>query len=441
MPAIVLITVMALAIAMPLGLGWAVAGPVRPWRDELANGLAMAGTAALLLEFLLSGRFRMISGGIGIDRTMRWHQLLARVLTVGLLVHPFLYTLPDAPQFLWPGDPNRAGVLGIGAGMLATGALAWLGLGVLTASAIGRDALPWRYETWRLAHGLGAALVAGLGLAHAIAGGRYSAQPAVMAGWAVLAGLAVASLVSTYLVRPLRLARSPWRVAAVRPAAEHCWEVVLEPRGHDGLRFRAGQFAWLRLDRPALSRREHPFSIASAPGDDGSLSFLVKEAGDFTRGIGTLPVGARAFVDGPHGHLTIDGRREAGVCLIGGGVGVAPLLSILRAARARRDPRPFLLLYGNRHQGQVLAGAELDAIAREIDLTTEHVLQEPPPGWSGARGMIDRALVMQRCAAAARAGWVFVLCGPPPMMRAVRGGLVALGVPSRRVLEERFTYD
>ena len=66
----------------------------------------------------------MISGGIGIDRTMRWHQLLARALTAGLLVHPFLYTLPDAPQFLWPGDPTRAGVLGIGAGMLATGALA-----------------------------------------------------------------------------------------------------------------------------------------------------------------------------------------------------------------------------------------------------------------------------------------------------------------------------
>ncbi|MEO3471837.1 ferredoxin reductase family protein [Roseomonas sp. CAU 1739] len=441
MPAIALITVMALAIAAPLGLGWAFGGPVRPWRDELAGGLAMAGTAALLSEFLLSGRFRMISGRIGIDRTMRWHQLLARVLTVGLLVHPFLYTLPDASQFVRPGDPTRAGMLGIGAVMLATGALAWLGLGVLTITAIARDALPWRYEAWRLGHGLGAALVAGLGLAHALTGGRYSALPAVAASWAVLAGLAGASLASTYLIRPLLLARRPWRVAAVQPAAERCWEVVLEPLGHEGLRFRAGQFAWLRLDRPALSRREHPFSIASAPGGDGSLSFLVKQAGDFTNDIGALRPGARAFVDGPHGHLTIDGRREPGVCLIGGGVGVAPLLSILRAARARRDPRPFLLLYGNRHQGQVLAGAELDAMAQEIDLTTEHVLQEPPSGWSGARGMVDRALVAQRCAGAAREGWVFVLCGPPPMMREVRGGLAALGVPSRRILEERFTYD
>jgi predicted ferric reductase len=436
-PATLLIAAYVGLVGLPLALGWALVGPARAWPDEVSSALALAGFAALLLEFLLSGRFRAVSGGIGIDRTMRWHQVLARVLTVALLLHPFLYTTPTGAQFLRPEDATRAGVLGLDAHALVTGALAWLMLGVLTVTAIGRDALSWRYESWRLMHGLGAALVALLGLLHTLRAGRYSAHPILAGYWGVLFALAALSLLAVYIARPLRLARRPWRIAAVTPAAERCWQVVLNPVGHPGLRFRAGQFAWIRLDRSPFSMREHPFSIASAPGGDGRLSFLIKEAGDFTSTIGTLRPGARAFVEGPHGTLTVDGRSEPGLCLLGGGVGVAPLLSILRARRAAGDARPALLVYANRHQGQILAGEELPALGAEV----VHVLQDPPPGWTGEAGMVSRDFVTRRCAAAAREGWLFVLCGPPPMMREVRAGLAALGVPARRILEERFVYD
>jgi ferredoxin-NADP reductase len=54
---------------------------------------------------------------------------------------------------------------------------------------------------------------------------------------------------------------------------------------------------------------------------------------------------------------------------------------------------------------------------------------------------MDRGFIQDRCATAARDGWLFVLCGPPPMMREVRAGLAALGVPAARILEERFVYD
>jgi predicted ferric reductase len=433
MPALILIAAYAGLVGLPVLLGWWLLGPARPWPDEVSSALALAGFAALLLEFLLSGRFRAISGGIGIDRTMRWHQAFARVLTGALLVHPFLYTTPSGAQFLRPEDATHAGVLGLDAHSLATGAIAWLLLGVLTVTAIGRDSLPWRYETWRLMHGLGAALVALLGMRHALWAGRYSLHPVLTAYWGMLFALAVLSLLAVYVLRPIRLARRPWRVASVSAAAERIWRVVLEPVGHAGLRFRAGQFAWLRLDRPAWSMREHPFSIASAPGGDGRLEFLVKESGDFTNTIGTLRPGARAFVEGPHGHLVVDDRAAPGLCLIAGGAGVAPLLSILRANPAR----PALLIYGNRHAGQIVAQNELDAIGAEV----VHVLQAPPPGWTGEAGMVTRDLVKRCCATAARQGWLFVLCGPPPMMREVRAGLAALGVPPGRILEERFVYD
>nr|WP_232474628.1 ferric reductase-like transmembrane domain-containing protein [Roseomonas rubea] len=394
----------------------------------------MAGFAALLLEFLLSGRFRGISGGIGIDRTMRWHQIFARVLTVGLLLHPFLYTVPIGAQFLRPEDATQAGVLRLDAYTLVTGWAAWLLLGLLTITAIGRDSMPWRYETWRLLHGLGAAAVALLGMRHTLWAGRYSTDPVLTTYWGAMFALATGSLLLVYLGRPLRHMRSPWRVASVTRAAECIWSVVLEPVGHAGLRFRAGQFAWIRLGASPFSLREHPFSIASAPRPDGMLEFLVKEAGDFTRAVGSIAPGTRAFVDGPHGHLWIEGRAEPGLCLIAGGVGVAPLLSMLRA---KVDARPVLLLYGNRHAGQILGSEDLAASGAEV----VHVLQEPPPGWQGATGLMDRAFIRTRCEAPAKAGWLFVLCGPPPMMREVRAGLAALGVPAGRILEERFVYD
>jgi hypothetical protein len=103
-PATLLIAAHDGMVGLPVLLGWA-----RAWPDELSSALALAGFAALLLEFLLSGRFRAISGGIGIDRRLRWHQSFARVLTAALLLHPFCTRRPPARRSCGPRmPPGRA---------------------------------------------------------------------------------------------------------------------------------------------------------------------------------------------------------------------------------------------------------------------------------------------------------------------------------------------
>jgi predicted ferric reductase len=427
----------ALLVALPVALGWWLIGPARPWLEEASSAIAIMATAALLLEFLLSGRFRVISAGIGMDRSLRWHQVFAQVLTIAALLHPLFYLTPSGAAFHRPDDASA--VLGVDAPSLITGTLAWLLLGLLTLTAIRRDDLPYKYEVWRVSHGLGAALLAGFALHHAILAGRYSAMPALMAYWAFLLALALGSLVAVYLLRPWQLARRPWRIAALERVGDRLWSLTLEPDGHAGLSYRAGQFAWLRLDCSAFSVREHPFSIASAPSDGKDLRFLIKEVGDFTRQIGTLPIGARAFVDGPHGALCLEGQRAPGIFMIAGGAGLAPMLSLLRDAAARGETRPITLLYGNRHEGQMIASAELAALAGRLRLDLHHVLQEPPPGWTGLAGMMTPELIQAEAAKAAQEGWIFLLCGPGPMIRAAHQGLAALGVPRRRILEERFS--
>ncbi|MBU8541411.1 ferredoxin reductase family protein [Falsiroseomonas tokyonensis] len=435
------IGLLAVGVILPLMLGWLLVGPIRPWTDEIAGAAALIGFAALLWSFVLSGRFRAITDVVGMDRTMRWHQATGLAVSLLLLLgHPFLYTLPDGPAFMRPDDLTHAHVLGLGGASIVTGVLAWLLLGLLTLTAIGRDQLPFRYEAWRAGHGALAISVVLLGLHHALSAGRYSASPVVAGTWLLLADMAAATLLWVWLIRPIGLARRPWRIASLRPAALRTWELVLEPVGHDGLRFQAGQFAWLKLDRAPFARREHPFSIASPPSEAGRLRFLIKEAGDFTRSIGALPPGARAFVDGPHGHLVVDDRPEPGLAFLCGGVGVAPALAILCEEARRPNPRPMLLVYGNRLAGQILAREELERLCAASRLEVVHVIGEPSPDWIGETGQLDTAVIARHCEVAAREGWLFVLCGPPPMLREARRTLRALGVSRKRILEERFTY-
>ncbi|QXM23507.1 hypothetical protein KO353_09195 [Elioraea tepida] len=211
--------------------------------------------------------------------------------------------------------------------------LAWPLLGLVVLTAIGRDRLPWRYETWRLSHGLGALALAALGAVHAIESPR-GPHPALAFVWIALAAIAPATLVFVYFLRPLARARRPWRVVSVAPEAESVWRVTIAADGHQGLAFRAGQFVWLVLDRGPFSLREHPFSIASPPSEPARLEFVIAEAGDFTRTVGSITPGARADLDGPHGALTPLERDAEGFVLIAGGTGIAPILSILGEAAA-----------------------------------------------------------------------------------------------------------
>jgi predicted ferric reductase len=439
LPAAALCLLYLALVGAPLALAALQDTAPRQIWDELATGAGLAGLAILLVEFALSGRFRTISGRIGMDVTMRLHQLLARTAAGLLLLHPFLYR---GRQQLDPRQaPPGADTLDYGLDGLWPGIVAWLLLGALMVMAIGRDGL-YRHELWRLGHGAMALAVAGLGVLHATRAGRYSADPVLAWFWTGLFGVAVASLLWVYLAKPLMKHRRPWRVTGVQHLADRTWELTLSPDGHDGLRFAPGQFAWISIGHGAFSLNENPFSIASAPGAGPDLRFVIKELGDFTRRIGDIPTGTPAHVDAPFGALTLDGHRDVpGICLVAGGVGIAPMLSHLREMALDSDPRPRLLVYANRSPSQVVHGDELDRMARETPLELVHVLSEPPPGWQGETGLVTRDLLERHLDAAARRDWVFVLCGPPPMLHAVETALLEMGVPARNILSEQFSYD
>lgn len=421
-------------VTLPLVLSWWVGGPPRQFQQELASGMGILAFSMVLMEFILSGRFKAISNGVGLDVTMRFHQILARTALAFALLHPFLYqgTPSGGPR---PWDPTRALTITTDFSALSTGIAAYLLLPSLVLLAIGRAQLNFRYETWRLLHGIGALLIAVLLWHHTVDAGRYGSQPVMSWVWLAMTGLAIGSLLSVYLLVPVLQKARPWRVTSVARLTPRQWEVTVKPNGHRGLDYKAGQFVWLNVGNSPFSLKENPFSICSAPVAGPELSFMIKELGDFTRTIGQIETGTLAYLDGPYGNLSLEGRTEPGVALIAGGVGLAPLLGILRQMRLTGDAREVKVIYGNRIIDQIAYREELD------NEDVFYILQEPPETWPGETGFIDAALIDRVFTEKEFSEWVFVMCGPPIMMDTVEDHLIERGTPSHRILSERFSYD
>lgn len=434
MKPLLLIVAYLVAVTLPLIVSAWVGGPPRQFHQELASGLGILAFSMILMEFILSGRFKAISNGVGMDVTMRFHQIMARTALVFALLHPFLYqSTPSGGHRPW--DPSRELTLTADFSALSTGIAAYLLLPSLVLLAIGRAQLGYKYETWRLLHGIGALLIAVLLLHHTVYAGRYGSQPVMTWVWLAMTGVAVGSLLIVYLLVPFLQKARPWRVTSVIQLTPKQWEVTVTPDGHRGLAYKAGQFAWLNVGHSTFSMKENPFSICSAPAAGPEISFMIKELGDFTRTVGQIKAGTVAYVDGPYGNLSMDGRAEPGVALIAGGVGLAPLLGMLRQMRLTGDSRKVRVVYGNRLIDQIAYGEEL---AQE---DVVYVLSEPPETWDGETGFLDAAVMDRAFSDKEFREWAFVMCGPAIMMDTVEDHLITRGTPSHRILSERFDYD
>ncbi|WP_139150689.1 ferredoxin reductase family protein [Halofilum ochraceum] len=430
-----LILVYVLVALLPLAVAVVAQAPGRPGLGDLASSIAMVGFAALLLEFAFSGRFRLLTDVVGMDALMRFHQFSGYVVLLMLLLHPYLYALfPGETGIPGDTDPGGSALAGV------TGFIAWFGLIGLVFAAIFRDDLPIPYERWRLGHGVGAAIIAILGLVHTLGAGTAAASPVVAGFWIGAVGLALLSLLQVYALRPWLQLRRPWRVRAVHSVGDDIHELTIEPDRHDGLRFQAGQFVWLRIAPGPWGLREHPFSIASAPGDGPGLRFIIKANGDYTRQIGAVATGAAAWIDGPFGHFGEPDDDDAALLFIAGGVGLAPILGLLRDRLQRGDQRPMRLIYACRWRRDLILQEELDELTRGLDLDIVRVVDEEDRPAGAQAGPVGAELLRECLPDADRRRIGCFICAPPGMIDAMETLLVEAGVPPGRITSERFRY-
>jgi predicted ferric reductase len=399
---------------------------------ELSIALGFVGLTQIAVQFILIARFRRLTAPYGIDIILRYHRQIALVAVGAILLHPAIIVLDN---------PSRAELLNPLGGNWASRA-AWasvLALLAIVVTSLFRERLRIGYEWWRGSHlvlGVAAIVFAQL---HVSMAGLYTNTFWKQAVWVGTALLMVGLVLYLRILKPLVQRGAAWRVAEVRPERGDTHTLVLEPVGHEGIRFAPGQFGWIKL-RGSFTLEEHPYSFSSSAERTDRLEFGIKALGDFSSRICAVRPGTEAYLDGPHGAFSIDRYPAAGYVFVAGGVGITPMMSFLRTMADRGDPRPVLLLYADRVWDEVAYREELKALGGRLALEVVYVLENEPEeaGWEGETGFVTPE-VLERRLPRERFARFFFVCGPPAMMDAVHAALLEHGVPEAHVQLEKFS--
>ena len=399
------------------------------WDFSMAMGFA--GMAMMGVQFLLTARFRRASAPFGIDIIYLFHRYLA-VMAFALIFLHFLIIRFDNVDALGAINPLHA------PWYMTVGRLSLLLFALLIITSLWRKKLNIHYDEWRMLHIALAVTAFLLALAHIEGVGYYIDAPAKRWLWTGYTLFWLLLIVYLRLIKPWRMSSRPYRVTEVCRERGDSWTLVLAPEGHPGLSFKPGQFAWLTLRESPWHVKEHPFSFSSSADSQTGLEFTIKQLGDFTSTIKDTQVGEIAYLDGPYGTFSVDLYPDApGFIFIAGGVGAAPILSMLRTLADRHERRPLWFVYGNNCWHDVIFREELDVLKERLDLHLVHVLKEPPDVWQGESGFITPALLKKVLPLEARK-YECLLCGPKPMSDAAQQGLHALRVPLSQIHFELF---
>jgi ferredoxin-NADP reductase len=145
------------------------------------------------------------------------------------------------------------------------------------------------------------------------------------------------------------------------------------------------------------------------------------------------------WVDGPHGAFSVDLKPSTGLVLIAGGVGITPMMSMLRTLAHRHDRRPHRLVVVARTIDELLFRGELQVLQERLDLTVVELVRQPPPGWTGASGAVDDELLTALLPGKFRRNQLdYFLCGPPALVIDVLTVLDGLDIPRPRIHTEQF---
>jgi ferredoxin-NADP reductase len=200
---------------------------------------------------------------------------------------------------------------------------------------------------------------------------------------------------------------------------------------------RAGQHLDLRLTAEDGYTAQRSYSISSAP-EDGGPAVTVERLDDGEVSpylVDDAQPGDAVDVRGPVGGWFVWNAADGGpLQLIGGGSGMAPLMSMLRHRRRSGSDAEAKLLLSARSPQDVLYAEELDMLGVEPVIT---YTREAPAGWTGYARRVDRAMLEEAAIPPEREPRVFV-CGPTGLVEGVAADLVAIGHAPSRIRTERF---
>jgi propane monooxygenase reductase subunit len=194
--------------------------------------------------------------------------------------------------------------------------------------------------------------------------------------------------------------------------------------------FKPGQY----VDISIPGDEEHHRSFSMANTTPGELEFMIKlyPGGRFSGLLadGSIQAGDELSVTGPYGVFTLRPSSPRRLLFIGGGAGMAPIVSLLRSLRENGSDREATYYYGARSEADLF---HLDELA---SLPCRFVPALSEDGWEGETGLITD--VVDRLEGDITEVDAYV-CGPPPMVEAAIALLERRGVPEAHIYFDKFT--
>ncbi|MEJ5895487.1 ferredoxin reductase family protein [Aquabacterium sp. G14] len=394
-----------------------------PYGTETALGIALgsASIAAMSLTLVLSTRPSWIEPLFGgLDRMYGVHKWLGIAALALMIGHNTIE--PELDNVV---RETRLGDIAADVGEFAlNGFIGLILLSWFKRVPFTRLELPW--PLWRFTHRF-------TGLLFAVAAFHQFAidQPEGLDGTLglylnTLSAAGIVAWLFTQLVAPFLRPRN-FVVDHVEPHGT-VTELTLRPAGRP-LRWRPGQFAFVSAPDAGMGEA-HPFTIASAPRADGTLSFGIKALGGWTRRLPTrLAPGKHLRVEGPYGRFVFRKRVRRQLWLAGG-IGITPFLAWAEAL-TEADQQEITLVWAVTTRAEAFAAERLSAIAARHPGLTVHIVA------SAEDGRLTAARLAQLTPFTLRDAELFY-CGPAGLRDAIVSDLQATGQGPRRIHHEAF---
>ena len=217
--------------------------------------------------------------------------------------------------------------------------------------------------------------------------------------------------------------------------AEALFDLEMEGRGP--LRYGPGQFVQVSV----FGHGEAPISICSSPTRTGGFQLCVRAVGNVSRGMHELSAGNWVGIRGPYGHgFPVVEMKNRDLLMIAGGIGVAPLRSLVNYVRDKRDEYGRLIVvYGARDPSAILFRDDIQRRVDDPEIEMYLTVDKGDDTWKGRTGVITEPLKDLDLDPADNT--IAAVVGPPVMYRFVAMELFKKGLDSRNnffSLERRF---
>jgi len=427
------------SLVLGLGLGLTVAIFVETTTHSDWNGVyaiitslsriaALSGSYFALVGLVLVSRISWVERSVGHDRLVIWHRKLGPYSLYLITFHVLLVLLGYAGN-----DRLRIGVelwhlITKWPWMLpATVAFVFFALAGVTSYKKARAKMS--YETWWTIH-LYTYLAIALSFMHQVLNGPiFVGHFFYKLYWTFLYVAAAATIVLWRVIIPTaKSLRHNLKVEQVVVEGPGVVSIIMRGRKLDELSAQGGQFFGWRFMTKGHWWMSHPYSLSAAPTDH-YMRVTVKELGDHSGGVKDLKPGTRVIFEGPYGTFVAAKSTRGHVVLIGGGVGITPL----RALMEEIDPSKEVdVIFRASREEDLVLRHELDALADHIGARVHYLV--------GPRTVHPMtAKYIMQYVPSFRDSDVYV-CGPTPLVEAVRDAAESAGIPKNRFHDEAFEF-